>query len=314
MTCNIEVFKTPFTEFHTLVWGDTGPKVLLLHGFPETPHIYEGLGELLSKQGFQVFAPFLPGYGPTSAIHEDTTITHLDDLAKSIAALSDAISEGHHISGKGKNQKEKITLVGHDWGAIAAYATAAYYPQGFSSMVTMSVPPPSVFLKGLLRHPIQLKRSSYILMFQLRANLPEFAICKNDYQLLKKLCLKWSGAAIESQSYFSTTAAPFDEIGNFTLPLGYYRGLFPLLSGSLSKWKRSYELAFTKLSLPSHIMVGELDGCIPKELYTRYQDAFTLPAEFSVIEKAGHFLPIDAPEKVAEIIARQAQTQRIRSE
>jgi len=302
----IKRIKTAFTDFHTLVWGDTGPKVLLLHGFPETPYIFTKVAQKLVAQGYQVFAPFMPGYGPTPPIHSHTTITHLDDLAHSIAALSDAISEGHCLQGKGKNSKEKIILVGHDWGAVAAYVTVSYYPEGFSKLVTMSVPPLPVFLKGFLRHPSQLLRSNYMLFFQLRAGIPEKLIARNDYNALKKLCLKWSGSSKPSQSFFSEPSTPFKEINNFTHPLGYYRGLFPLLSGSLQKWKRSMEIAFTKISIPCHIMVGEFDNCISSPLYKDYQQGFNQKASFLIVKNAGHFLPIDAPDEVVAVILKKS--------
>jgi len=301
-----QLIQTPFTHFHTLIWGNSGPKIMLLHGFPETPHIFSAIAEKLVERGFQVFAPFLPGYGPTSPIHDETSITHLDDLAKSLAALSDAISEGHILNGQGKKgsrqQKEKIILVGHDWGAVAAYVTAAYYPDGFSRMVTMAVPPLPIFLKSLLGHPRQLIRSNYMLFFQLRTNIPETLINLQSHHYLKKLCLKWSGSAKPSQAYFSKAAKPFESIGDFTHPLGYYRGLFPFLSGSFPKWRKSIELAFTKIEIPAHILVGELDGCIPAPIYKGFRSCFSGEVEFSVIKNSGHFLPIDAPEDVANII------------
>jgi len=299
---NLKCFKTPFTDFHTLVWGTKGTKVLLLHGFPETPYIFSEVAQVLVAQGYHVFAPFMPGYGATLPIHSHTTITHLDDLAHSIAALSDAISEGHCLIKKGKNSREKIILVGHDWGAVAAYVAASYYPDGFSKLVTMAVPPLPVFLKGLLRHPSQLLRSNYMFFFQLRAGVPEKLIARNNYEALKRLCLKWSGSSQPSLSFFSESATPFKDINNFTHPLGYYRGLMPLLSGSIQKWKKSMAIAFTKISIPCHIMVGELDNCISPPLYMGYEQYFTRQVSFSMIKNAGHFLPIDAPNEVAAVI------------
>jgi pimeloyl-ACP methyl ester carboxylesterase len=300
-------YQTPYTNFHTLVWGDQGPKVLLLHGFPETPHIFEKVAEGLLARGFQVFAPFLPGYGPTPPIDKNSNITHLDDLAHSLADLSASISFGdkpkktqnnilNHADPA--NPKEQIILVGHDWGAVAAYVTAAYAPEGFSKLVTMAVPPLPIFLRGLMTQPRQLLRSNYMLLFQLRASIPERLLTLNDHYLLRKLCLKWSGPAKASQAYFSEHAAPFDGIDNLTPPLGYYRGILPLISGSWKKWRRSIELAFTQISIPCEILVGKHDGCIPSAIYEHHQSCFEQPSKLTIVEGAGHFLPLDAPNQV----------------
>jgi pimeloyl-ACP methyl ester carboxylesterase len=296
-----QIFATPFTDFHTLVWGHSGPKILLLHGFPETPHVFESVAEGLVSKGYHVFAPFLPGYGPTPPIYTHTSITHLDDLARCLSALSDALVEN---SGK----QEKIILLGHDWGAVSAYVTAAHHPERFSNLITMAVPPIPVFLKDLLRHPSQLIRSGYMLFFQLRAGIPEKRINADRHRYLKQLCLKWSGGAEPSQAYFAECTTPFDTIGSFTLPLGYYRGLFPVLSGSWSKWLKSIKLAYTKIDVPTLILVGKLDGCIPAPMYRGYQQCFTKTASFSVIEGAGHFVPIDSPEAIIDAITNTRQS------
>jgi pimeloyl-ACP methyl ester carboxylesterase len=286
------IFKTSDMDFHVRVWGESGKKVLMLHGFPETPEIFEPLAKLLVEQGFHVHAPFLPGYGPAAAIHTHTEVTHLDDLAKCLSDLACVI----------KQPSEKILLVGHDWGAIAAYVTAAYAPALFSHLVTMAVPPLPSVLRGLLRHPMQWYRSSYILFFQLRWRIPERLLRRNNDSLLRRMCMSWSGKAEQSRAYFSTTDSPFEAIGDLAYPLGYYRGLFPLLSGSIKKWRRSIRLAYSEIPLKTTIFVGDQDGCIPAPLYCHYERYFPNGAEVVVVPGAGHFVPIDAPDRIANVL------------
>lgn len=283
---------TGATAIKTLVWGNAGRKVLLIHGFPETPHIFARVAEGLVETGYQVFAPFLPGYGPTSRLNPGTSITHLSDLAPCFGDLC------HQICKKG----ETIILVGHDWGAIAAYVTAVAYPQLFSKMIVMAVPPLPVFLKRLFTHPRQWMRSSYILFFQLRNNIPERVITRNNQRFLKRLTEKWSGHSEPSRRYFTAEASPFDEIGNFRNPLGYYRGLVPMLSGSISKWLASRKLAFSKIRVPTRLMCGELDGCIPPDIFMGYENWFEAPADLIIVPGAGHFLPIDSPDAIIDQI------------
>lgn len=290
--------QTAFTDFQTLIWENTGPTILLLHGFPETPHVFEALARRLHGRGYRVVAPYLPGYGDTPLIHSDSRITHLDDLAFSLAAFAAAVKKG----------RRKMLLLGHDWGAIAAYVTAAQAPELFSHLLALSVPPPKLFLSKLLRSPKQCLQSSYIALFQLRMGLPEALLTLANHQLLRKLCLHWGDGVSTSESYFRREAV-FEELGNLAGPLGYYRGLFPLLSGSPRKWRRSMRLAFSSIQVPTLVLSGERDRCISSELFSYCEAApyslqFPKGVRYQSLPNAGHFLPIDAPDRLLECIEK----------
>lgn len=283
--------RTPVVDFQTLVWGEKGEPIVLLHGFPETPFIFESLAEQLVAKGYQVFAPFLPGYGNSSPVSSTTSITQLEDIAEAIGAFLLKLSDG----------KTSVKLVGHDWGAVAAYVTAAKYPHRVKQLVTLAVPPLPLFLKGLMKSPTQWFRSSYMFLFQFRV-LPEVLASSHDHFFLRKLCSQWSGSVTKSQAYFSAKKEPFKALGSLSHPLGYYRGLLPVLSGSINKWIASQQLAFTTIKVPTNIMVGSEDGCIPAPLYIGYEACVEAPSSLTIVENAGHFLPLDAPEAVAEVL------------
>lgn len=52
-------------EFHCLTQG-SGPKVLLLHGFPDTAHTWRHQMDALAQAGYCAIAPYLRGYHPTT--------------------------------------------------------------------------------------------------------------------------------------------------------------------------------------------------------------------------------------------------------
>lgn len=87
------------------------------------------LGEL-ADAGFSAVAPFMRGYSPTDSA---------PDGDYSPEALS------------GRFDLADPVLVGHDWGAVAAYAAARSDPEAFPRMVTMVVPPGFELL--LFEHP-----------------------------------------------------------------------------------------------------------------------------------------------------------------
>ena len=43
----------------------SGFPVILLHGFPDDAHAYDGVAPLLAKAGYRALAVYLRGYGPT---------------------------------------------------------------------------------------------------------------------------------------------------------------------------------------------------------------------------------------------------------
>ena len=129
-------------QFAFLEWGVAGdPLALLLHGFPDTAHTWDAFGPALARSGFHVVAPFSRGYAPTSIPTGDADAATLgEDVIALIAALG----------------AQRAVVVGHDWGADAAYAAAALAPARVSRIVTVAIPhrgaltPPRLLWK--LRH------------------------------------------------------------------------------------------------------------------------------------------------------------------
>src|SRR5262245_26717623 len=106
----------------------SGPLVLLLHGFPDTAHTWEHVLPKLAQAGYRAVAPFTRGYHPTELSPDNKYDT--DTLASDAIALVDALGGAPAI------------LVGHDWGASAAYGAVGMAPDKFRLLVTLAVPHP----------------------------------------------------------------------------------------------------------------------------------------------------------------------------
>lgn len=98
----------------------SGPLVLILHGFPDTAHTWDYLRPELAKRGFRAVSPFMRGYSPTDV--PDSTID-ARVLGEDAVALVKALGE------------EEAILIGHDWGAVAAYAAVSLNPEVFKHVV-----------------------------------------------------------------------------------------------------------------------------------------------------------------------------------
>ena len=106
-----------------------GPLVLLLHGFPDTAHTWDPTRAALAEAGFRAVSPFLRGYAPTP-IPSDGDY-RVNTLAADAAKLIEALGE------------DKAIVVGHDWGASAAYGVANLFPERVRLLVTLAIPHPA---------------------------------------------------------------------------------------------------------------------------------------------------------------------------
>ncbi len=107
--------------------GDSGPLVLLAHGWPESWYNWRHQLLALAQAGYRAVAPDMRGYGATDAPEavEDYDIVHTSD---DMVGILDALGE------------DTAVMVGHDWGAMVAWNTAMRYPDRFTAVIAMSVP------------------------------------------------------------------------------------------------------------------------------------------------------------------------------
>ena len=82
-----------------------GPVVILLHGFPEFWHGWRRQIGPLAAAGFRVLAPDQRGYN-LSDKPEGVGAYGLDALADDVIGLAHA------------TKRDKVCLVGHDWGGV----------------------------------------------------------------------------------------------------------------------------------------------------------------------------------------------------
>src|SRR5512145_875022 len=131
-----------------------GPLVILLHGFPEFWYGWRRQIPALASAGYRLWAPDQRGYN-LSDKPDGIAAYNLDDLAADVIGLIDAA------------RQEKAYLVGHDWGAAVAWRVANQYPERLQRLVVMNVPHPAVMAQHVRRSFAQLRKSWYILFFQI---------------------------------------------------------------------------------------------------------------------------------------------------
>ncbi|MFJ2391607.1 alpha/beta fold hydrolase [Streptomyces sp. NPDC087843] len=114
-------------NLHVAEQGE-GPLVVLLHGFPESWYSWRHQIGPLAAAGYRVVAPDQRGYA-RSEQPEAVEAYSLLHLTGDVIGLIDALGE------------ESAVLVGHDWGAPVAWATAMMRPDVVRAVAGLSVPP-----------------------------------------------------------------------------------------------------------------------------------------------------------------------------
>jgi pimeloyl-ACP methyl ester carboxylesterase len=266
--------------------GDAGPWVLLLHGFPDDAGTFDALAQSLAEAGFRCCAPYMRGYHPTSRPLDDDY--SLAALASDVVGLADATA----------GPEQQVFVVGHDWGAAAAWCAGVMAPGRFAGLVGMAVPPLRWFLRGLYHDPRQLARSWYMLALQTPV-LAEAILSAHDFALIEVLWRNWSPGWNWTPERIGSVKDTFRGEGTVRASVSYYRALLQDVVRRPAIWRESWRLAQAPISVPSLVLAGGRDGCIGPRVFAGVQGAFAATCSFGVIADAGHFLHLERPDLVA---------------
>lgn len=274
-------------SLRALHWGPkAGPLAVLLHGFPDTAHTWRHLGPRLAEDGWHVVAPFTRGYAPSEVPR---------DGSGHVAALMDDAVAIHRVLGG----DDRAVLVGHDWGAITANALAAHEASPYSRAVTLAVPPFLALQKpqSLRFLPRQMRNSWYIAFNQL-PRLPE----RRAEALVRRLWADWSpgyDASLDLPAVLEAFGTPENRRAIF----GYYRNLvrpLPAVPEAYRQWKGA-EMRMP--IVPTAYLHGDQDGCLDPRLAGLVGPGLPEGSEVHIVPGAGHFLQLEQPELVGELVS-----------
>jgi pimeloyl-ACP methyl ester carboxylesterase len=256
-----------------------GPVVLAMHGFPDCRESFRPILPALVGAGFRVVLPALRGYAPSGVARSGR-----HDARR---AGEDAIFLADHFS-----PGAPVRLIGHDWGAVAAFVAAGLRPERWSHLGTLAVPHPAAFLRALLR-PAQLRRSWYMGLFQL-PGIAERRLAQDDLALVDRLWRDWSpGYAPPDSEMRAVKDAIRGRIGPV---LAYYRGL-----RSPRAWLESRAM-LGPIAVPAIHVHGDRDGCIGIESTDGAERHYARGYRLHRVAGAGHFLVQERPAEVAELL------------
>ncbi len=123
---HFENIETNGVTLQTVVEGD-GPLVVLLHGWPQCWYLWRHQIDPLVAAGYRVAVPNQRGYGASSAPQE-VSAYNIRELAADVAGIAPALGY------------DEFTVIGHDWGCLAAWNTALLHEDTCKAVMGLSVP------------------------------------------------------------------------------------------------------------------------------------------------------------------------------
>ncbi|PRZ29025.1 pimeloyl-ACP methyl ester carboxylesterase [Antricoccus suffuscus] len=268
--------------FSVIEAGD-GPLALLLHGFPDHNRSWIPLITSLADAGWHAVAPAMRGYSPTGPAPDGCYQAWA--LGSDAVALIEAL--GH----------DSAVLIGHDWGASAAYAATRQAPERVSKLVTMSVPHGPQLGKSFVTNAEQQRRSWYMFFFQMP--FAELAVQHEDFVFIDRLWAEWSPGYDAPAAERAALKHMFAGDGVLTNTLAYYRQTFSPTPDH-PEWAARQAESAGPITVPTLYLHGADDGCIGPEVSEGMDASFPAGLRRIVVPNAGHFLQVEQPEVVAE--------------
>jgi pimeloyl-ACP methyl ester carboxylesterase len=245
----------------------SGPLVLMLHGFPDTAHSWDDLRPRIAAKGYRAVSPFTRGYHPTAIPDRDAD---QETLARDPLALIEALGARDAV------------VVGHDWGAAAAYGAAALGPDRVKKLFTIGIPHPA----ALKPSPKKLWRARHFAVYKLPGAPNRFA--RNDFAALPAICRRWSPQWNPDPTEFDAVRASFSNPASLNAAFGYYRKLSPIPSASLR----------ARITVPTVVFAGLGDPIVAP---SDYRGAARMFENDYIVEEVpgGHFMHREHPETFA---------------
>jgi pimeloyl-ACP methyl ester carboxylesterase len=246
----------------------SGPLVLLLHGFPDTAHTWDDLRPRIAADGYRAVSPFMRGYHPSAIPDRDPD---QETLAGDPLALIEALGARDAI------------VIGHDWGASAAYGAAALGPDRVKKLFVIGIPHPAT----LKPSPKKLWGARHFAAYKLPGASNRFA--RNDFAALPAIYRRWSPTWKPDPKEFDAVRASFANRASLNAAFGYYRKLSPIPSASLR----------TRITVPTVVFAGQDDPLVEP---SDYRDAARMFENEYIVEEVpgGHFMHREHPGEFAE--------------
>jgi pimeloyl-ACP methyl ester carboxylesterase len=267
-----------------------GPPVLLLHGWPDAPRGWHAVADQLQAAGWRTIAPYLRGTAPTRFRSPDTP-----RVAPGVALAQDAIDLLDGL------QLTQVAVIGHDWGARAAYTLAALFPERVTAVVALAL---AYQPRGRFTLPDFAQSRLCWYQWFMCTEAGAAAVRQDPVGFAQLQWQTWSPPGWFAEAEFATTAAPFREPDWAAITLQAYRARW--LPGEASDPRyaglqaRLDETEY--LHTPTLMLQGGADTCDDPQESEGLERYFRAGYRRRLVAEAGHFPHREAPDAVAQHI------------
>jgi len=261
-------------HLHYLRAGEGDP-VVLLHGWPQTCGAWRRVIPALADR-FTVIAPDLRGFGDSAmpATGYDT-----DNVADDVHELTRRLGF------------ERVHLVGHDWGAVAAYSYASQWPQAVRTLSIFEMVMPGF---GIMEGAMAPQPGGNFLWHMGWQSVPDipFALLQGR----EELYLRWffQHYAYDPEAVSAEDIAVYvramTQVGALRAGLEYYKSFFVSAEQNERHKQRPLEI-------PVAAWAGE--ACLGPLTKQCMELATAGEVQGGVIERCGHWIGEERPDFVA---------------
>lgn len=256
--------------FDALTTGEEGDRpILLLHGFPEAAIEWREQLSVLGGAGCHAVAPDQRGYSP-GVRPAEVFDYRMEALVGDVLAIADQLGWG------------RFDLVGHDWGAAVAWATAAAHPGRVRTLTAVSVPHLDTFARALQEDEDQQQRSQYMQVF--RAKGSDKQLLEDGARRLRRI---YENRIPET--HVEEYVQRFSEPGALDAALNWYRA-------------SKYGGAIGEVRVPTLYVWSTEDAALGSTAALASGEHVTGPYRFEMFEDVTHWVPEDAPEELNRVL------------
>jgi pimeloyl-ACP methyl ester carboxylesterase len=282
------------TEVLEIAFEDEGPRdgspVLVLHGWPDAPHSWQPVTSRLQAEGWRTITPYLRGSSPTRFLSDKTP-----RVGAGVALAQDAIDLADALG------IDRFSVVGHDWGARAAYTLAALFPHRIATVTALSLgfQPRAVFKVPKFEQSRRFWYQWFLCVddgaAKVKADPTGFARIQWD---------TWSPPGWFDDLEFARTAESFSNPDWVAITLNAYRSRWR----AGEEWDSRYDALQHKLeqidtiATPTLMLQGASDFCDAPEESEGLEKYFTGGYLRRVIDNVGHFPHREAPGAVVDAV------------
>jgi len=288
----VKTVRTPALEIAYREHGPAdGPAVVLLHGFPDDVHAYDGVAPALAGHGLRVLVPWLRGYGGTRFRAPGTP------RSGEQAALGADLRD--FLDALGIRQ---ALLAGYDWGGRAACVVAALWPARVRGLVTIG----GYNIQSLSTAPrpaAAAQELAYWYQWYFHTERGRAGLAENRREICGLLWRLWSPNWRFSEALFARVAEAWDNPDFVDVVIHSYRHRHNAAPGDPELASLEAALAARPpITVPTINLEGAADGVGRPRFPDPHRALFSATYERRVLDRIGHFLPHEAPEAVVQAL------------